>query len=247
MSKVIIFSVVRDFEMYNRCVAQNRCCDGCELVPFDNRKSNASIPIAYNKMLLERAENEEAWYVFCHEDFQLKENFLSRMEYLDRNVLWGPIGATTRRRFGIYWQWQLLGMVEECGKDGSGLRQIGVPVEKGTKVDTFDCQCLIVHSTLINRLNLRFDENLTFDLYIEDFCIAAHEQGGIPSMILPLKARHWSGGSVQPRYYVQEKYLNNKYPSSCYTGTSSWTLGKRIPLFWRLTVLLKRILRKCFV
>ncbi len=29
MSKVIIFSVVRDFEMYNRCVAQNMYCDGC--------------------------------------------------------------------------------------------------------------------------------------------------------------------------------------------------------------------------
>lgn len=240
MSNVVIFSVVRDFEMYERCVEHNHNCQGCILLAHDNRRSNDGIPLAYNRFLDSRPENEDAWYVFCHEDFQLQEPLVPYVDELDKNSLWGPIGATTVPRFGIYYQWRLLGKIEECKKDGIGIKDVGTEVAKGTRVDTFDCQCLMVHSSLIRSLNLRFDENLTFDLYVEDFCMSAHERGGIVSRILPLKARHWSGGNVQPRYYAQEAYLNKKYASSCYTGTSSLTLGGKIPFFWCLTVVLKK-------
>ena len=67
---------------------------------------------------------------------------------------------------------------------------------------------------------------------------------GISSRILPMSARHWSGGSVQARYYEQEAYVNEKYPDDCFTGTSSWILGGKPPLGRRLTVAIKRVLRK---
>ena len=67
---------------------------------------------------------------------------------------------------------------------------------------------------------------------------------GIASRILPIPARHWSGGSVQARYYEQEAYVNAKYPDDCFTGTSSWILGGKPPLGRRLTVAVKRVLRK---
>ena len=54
--------------------------------------------------------------------------------------------------------------------------RLGRRVKTGIKVQTFDCQCLIIHSSLINRYKLRFDENLTFDLYVEDFCANANEK-----------------------------------------------------------------------
>lgn len=244
MSKVIVFSVVRDFAMYERCVRGNPNCAECDFAPYDNRGANDYVSVGYNRLLEVRPAEEDAWYVFCHEDFELREPIASRLNGLDCEALWGPIGAATEPRLGVYWQWQLRGQVEECKKDGTGARKVGAPVPQGTEVDTFDCQCLIVHSTLVRRLNLRFDEHLSFDLYVEDFCIAAREAGDVRSRILPLSACHWSGGCVQQRYYEQEAYLNAKYPNACYTGTSSWTIGGKIPFFWRLTVAIKHMMRR---
>ena len=241
--KTVVISAVRDFDMHARCVKDNPFCRGCEIVAIDNRESNDGIGVCYNRFLDSRPQDEDAWYVFCHEDFEPKESLADRLGSLDPSCLWGPIGAETRVIGGIYHQWRLLGSVEECKKDGSNRHTIGTADPFGTPVETFDCQCLIVHSSLIRKRALRFDKTLTFDLYVEDFCIAAHETAAIPSRILPFAALHWSGGSVQPRYYQQEAYLNAKYPTSCYTGTSSWILGGNPPFFRRLTVAAKRLLK----
>ena len=244
MDKVVAISVVRDWAMYARCLKGNAFLSDAELCPLDNRDQNEAIPVRYNQFLDARPSDEDAWYVFCHEDFQLLEPLAPLLADCDRDALWGPIGVATRVRFGVYHQWRLLGAVEECRKDGSNIRSIGEAVPRGTSVETFDCQCLIVHSSLVRRLELRFDAALSFDLYVEEFCMAAHEKGGVASRILPLKCRHWSGGSVQPRYYEQEAHVNAKYPNACYTGTSSWILGGSPSPCRRLTVALKRLLRK---
>lgn len=440
MTTIHIVSVVRDFAMYERCLRRNPNAAGCELAPIDNRERNDGIGVCYNRFLDSRPADEDAWYVFCHEDFEpkaplhpvlqnlgrtiprsvpilqldpapfstvadaktwlrehspvgimtnaetngkgeirisgtsigkmlsasalkksaspaihfaalarlrdvIRESFcaechpdfakvdgfrnpqnsanplvaihvlygcatdgsriyrikttlkealdqsdplraysyqINNIEVLvgtegpvalpsantpmdvsillqsvcdvngvpiadrssDRESLWGPVGASTKVRFGLYHQWQFVGSMEECKKDGSNPHTVGNPVPCGTLVETFDCQCLIVHSALVQKHHLRFDENLTFDLYAEDFCIAAHEKADIPSRILPLVARHWSGGSVQPRYYTQEAYLNQKYPNACYTGTSSWIIGGNPTFGRRLTVLAKKLLRR---
>lgn len=240
---IVFISAVRDFAIHARCVKDNPFCRGCEIATIDNRERNDGIGVCYNHFLVSRPADEDAWYVFCHEDFEPKEFLADRLDGLDTSCLWGPIGAATRVICGIYHQWRLIGSVEECNKNGSCRHSIGTSVSLGTPTETFDCQCLIVHSSLIRKHGLRFDENLTFDLYVEDFCIAAHEKAAIPSRILPFAALHWSGGSIQPRYYHQETYLNAKYPTSCYTGTSSWILGGNPPFFRRLTVSAKRILR----
>jgi hypothetical protein len=243
VAKVCCISVVRDFAMYERCVKSNPLLAGCGLCTIDNRGRNDGVPTCYNRFLDSRAEDEDAWYVFCHEDFQMMEPLAPRLEKLDTEALWGPIGAVTRVRFGVYHQRRLVGSVEECRKDGTGLRRVGETVEEGTPAETFDCQCVIVHSSLVRRHALRFDEALTFDLYAEELCMAAKEKAEIASRVLPLAARHWSGGSVQERYYAQEAHVNAKYPKSCYTGTSSLVLGGSPPFFRRVTVAFKRLLR----
>ena len=53
-------------------------------------------------------------------------------------------------------------------------------------VDTVDCQCLIVHSDLIKKYHLRFDEHLQFHFYAEEFCIMASEKYNIPSYALSI-------------------------------------------------------------
>ena len=241
--KIVCASVVRDFAMYERCVRGNSHCAGCELVPIDNRERNEGIGVGYNRFIESRPADEDAWYVFCHEDFELKEPLPERLATLGRDSLWGPIGVATEVKLGLYHKWTMRGSLEECKKDGSGRRSIGTAVSEGTPVETFDCQCVIVHASLVQRHHLRFDENLTFDLYAEDFCIAAKERFGVASRILPLKACHWSGGSVQPRYYKQEAYLNDKWRDCCYTGTSSWILGGRPSFGRRLTVRVKKLIQ----
>ena len=240
MDKVLCVSVVRDWGMYNKCMRRNQFAAGMELFPIDNRERNESVSICYNRFLTNCPTDEKGWYVFCHEDFELKEPLPHLLEDLDTNSLWGPIGAATFVRWGLYHRWQMLGRVEECAKDGSNSHLIGTSVPRGTPVDTFDCQCLIVHSSLVDSYGLRFDENLSFDLYVEDFCMAAAKKGVI-SRILPISARHWSGGNVQARYYEQEAYINAKYPDDCFTGTSSWVLGGKPPIGRRLTVMAKKI------
>ena len=243
MDKVAVFSVVRDWAMYERCLKGNPFLDGVELCPVDNRERNEAIPVCCNRFLESRMADEQAWYVFCHEDFEPKEHIGPLLEGLDKESLWGPIGVKTCVRWGFYHQWRLLGQVEECAKDGSGVHMIGESASFGTPVETFDCQCLIVHSSLVRKHLLCFDEHLTFDLYVEEFCMAAAKKG-IVSRILPMAARHWSGGNVQPRYVEQEAYVNAKYPDDCFTGTSSWILGGNPPFGRRLTVAAKRLLRR---
>ena len=251
MDAIVLISVVRDFAMYDRCVKGNPFVAGVELRPVDNREKNEGIPVGYNRFLDSRPPDERAWYVFCHEDFEWREpaaevfapSRFPAMAVDPTASLWGPIGAATRVRFGLYHQWCLVGSVEECRKDGTNRRTIGTAVPAGTPVETFDCQCLAVHSTLVQRHRLRFDEALTFDLYAEEFCLAAQQAAGTVSRVLPMAACHWSGGSVQPRYYAQEAHVNAKYPSLCATGTSSLILGGNPRFGRRLTVALKKLVR----
>ena len=241
--KVVIISAVRDYDMYDKCISANPNCRGCELVPYDNREKNESIPVLYNRFLDSRPADEDAWYVFCHEDFEPLEPLPEVIAKADRGSLWGPIGVITRRRFFIYEQWHLCGTINGCARDGSNPIRIGHDVSCGTPVDTFDCQCLIVHSSLIVRAGLRFDEHLTFDLYLEDICIAANERHGIKSRILPFACRHWSDSIAKSRYYTQKAYLDRKFPDCCYTGSCSWAIGGRPSIIRRLNIAVKSAIK----
>ena len=87
MAKVAIVSVVRDWTMYERCLKGNPFTRGCELCPIDNRVKNEAIPVCYNRFLKSRAVDEQSWYVFCHEDFEPKEDIASLLEDVDKGSL----------------------------------------------------------------------------------------------------------------------------------------------------------------
>ncbi len=225
MTKVFFVSVVRDFDMYNRCVVHNPNCAGGSFHAVDNRSKNEFISVCYNRFLNQYDFSEDAWIVFCHEDFQLYEPLEPFLEKADRNTLYGPIGVTTKCRLGIYYQWKLAGVIETSNKFGENVGTVGRSVPFGTPVETFDCQCLIVHSSLIRRTGTRFDEHLSYDLYVEDFCMQAKENHNVLSAVLPVKCRHWSYGNAMSRYHDQARYLEGKWPNVCYTGTSSHIIG----------------------
>lgn len=222
---IVLISVVRDFETYARCIRNNPNVNCHELVCLNNSVENKGIPFRYNEFLNGYDFTKPAWFIFCHEDFEVTENITDIFHLLPTDKLYGPIGVLTKLRFGVYYQWCLLGHIIGSNRKGEAVQEIGTPVPVGTPVETFDCQCLIVHSELIAKTKLRFDENLSFDLYIEDFCIQAKETHHLASVILPFKCHHWSDSLAVDRYYVQADYLSHKYPNCCYTGTSSHSIG----------------------
>ena len=244
MTSPKIISVVRDFNMYERCLRKNPNAEGCDLVPIDNRRTNDHIGTCYNRALDSLDPTKPTWLVFCHEDFEPQEPLVEVLADLDLTSIYGPIGAITVRRFGIYYQWRLVGTIEESAKSGQGVGLVGTSTKRGTQADTLDCQCLIVHSSLIEKYHLRFDENLSFDLYAEDFCIMAKERHGILSIIVPFKCHHWSRGSVQARYFTQLNYLNAKWPNAAYTGTATQLIGGGGSILWRSEVAIKRLIQR---
>lgn len=204
-----IISVVRNFDMYNKLVFNNQFYgDDANFACFDNNKENKYISVRYNEFLKNYDYSKEDWFVFCHEDWELKENLELRLKNLDKNFLYGPIGMSCGRWFNSP---VLLGSIEQSDKNGANIFKLGTDEQSTDVVGVFDCQCLIVHSSLVQKYDLKFDENLSFDLYVEDFCINAREKHDVFSKILSLKCQHYSHGTVGDRFYVQLNYLRNKY------------------------------------
>lgn len=205
-----VISVVRNFNMYNRLVRNNLYYNkDTVFTVFDNNEENKYISVRYNEFLKNYDYSKDDWFIFCHEDWELKEDLLPKLKNLDKNCLYGPIGVFWKKSCNLP---ILLGKIVESNKDGSYSSIIGNDADQNNNhIMTFDCQCLIVHSSLIKNYSLRFDENLSFDLYVEDFCINAKEKHNISSKILNIKCQHYSHGKITGRFYKQLKYLRNKY------------------------------------
>ena len=221
-SLVSVVSVVRDRATYRRCLEDNRYCNGLILFPFYNRECNNPIPVCYNRFLDEYDYAKESWFIFCHEDFEFQEDIIPQLRRFDKDSLHGVVGAT-RKGFAGFGMQVIYGNMTEINRDGSGAewspgRKICHPVE----VETFDCCCLIVHSTLVQKHGLRFDENLLFDLYVEDFCAMAKVKDGIRSYVYPVKCCHHSGSMATDRLLRHLPYLKEKYPNNCFVGTLAY-------------------------
>ena len=207
-----IISVVRDFNMYNQLIKDNPFYPiDTNFICFNNNDENLTIPIRYNSFLESYDYSNEDWFIFCHEDWELKENLEKRLNKLDKNSLYGVIGTS------LNWNGHsdyTYGEIENSNKDGSNLIKIGNYNNELVEVGTFDCQCLIMHSSVVEKYGLRFDKKLTWDLYVEDFCIFARENHNIPSKILQLKCQHYSFGKITERFYKQYTYLQKKYKNA---------------------------------
>ena len=227
---VTAVSVVRDFSLYRRCLRENPKCGNMEFIALDNTAINEPIPVRYNRFLNDLDDLGDSWLVFCHEDFEPQESLEKKIEELalDEHALYGPIGCR-RKEFAGFGMQVYCGEIDECKReDASEPWKVGRPIAAPVEVETFDCCCLLVHSSLIRQHGLRFDEELQFDLYVEDFCAAARLHHGIKSFAIPFKACHHSGSAPTERLYRHLPYLKQKYPHDCFTatctyfGTPSW-------------------------
>lgn len=231
---IFVISVVNDYEMYKRCISQNpfvNFLSNVQLVDFDNTKENIYITQRYNSFLERYNYGKEAWFVFCHCDWKLLEDINPILKNLDKSHLYGPVGARVNFINDKIYQ-EMTGGCLEKRRDGSGLRYIGnkncINIETS---DTFDCQAFIVHSSLVKKYCLRFDEKLKWDLYIEDMCINSKLKYGINSYAINIDCCHWSGYHLIPKsYYDSLLYINQKYPDGVWGGTVSLIGGKKVVL-----------------
>ena len=249
MGKIIVVSVVRNVEMYEKLVKNNKYLKNADFVMFDNRNENISISTRYN-FFLKNTKNKQAnaWFIFCHEDWELLCDIQKILLKANKNAVFGVAGTAFNEQKNIV-TWY--GNVFQSNKDNSKTMHWGKSFFVTKNVDTIDCQCIIFHSSLIEKYNLTFDENLMFDFYAEDFCINAYEKYKIKTFVLPIKCHHYSYGNFSSNFtnavnYTKQKYSKLSRPySSCCTNAFLYAEPSKII---RLSLLdrLKRKLNKIF-
>ena len=217
-----IVSVVRDYEMYDRVIRSNPYLKDSSvgLAPIDNRQENLGLSSRYNQFIDSRNYDQDEWLIFCHEDWQLLEDPLLKLNKLSPQSLYGVFGARLIEQKNETFH-EFVGQIYDRSKTGQFLRQIGKPFEPLTQVDCLDCQALIVNASAILQYDLRFDENLEWDLYVEDFCYAALTNHNISAHVIDLACCHWSqldNPFLRKSCRENLPYLERKYAGNTFAG-----------------------------
>ncbi|MEP4802920.1 MAG: hypothetical protein ABJZ69_00830 [Hyphomicrobiales bacterium] len=207
-------------QMATKCFSENQFLAEREVYLIDNRDRSAGLPTLYNEIVEENL-SEDLWLFFVHEDFQVQGELFDT-EDLAVDAVYGVFGLRMDGHNPVGF-----GRHKCSEKDGSSVLHVGLPITSPTCAQTLDCVAVLVHTRLFReRPGLRFDEALTFDLYAEDLCINAHENHGVPILVLPLEFQHYSKGFVTERYWRGIEHLGQKYPDVGVAGSCSFIGGK---------------------
>lgn len=216
MGSVKVVSVVNDYTVFERCIKNNPCLQEFDITVFDNCKENIGIPKRYNSFIESLKQGDDFWILFIHQDFIFNENPLKKLENLDKACVYGVVGMAMPRFYLQFSPEFIFRLGQRCmfGQiyEGEALRLVGHKVGRKCQpvVKTLDCCCCMVHSELLRENNLRFDENLDFHMYVEDFCLTAAEFG-IKSRVVQMDCRHLSGGKYGPELKESADYLKKKH------------------------------------
>lgn len=231
-----VVTVVNNREQYASYISGNPFYQGFDLVVCDNTRENIPIPVHYNTFIEQRML-PEAWIIFCHQDFSIRENVVPKLENLPRDCVYGPIGVEIVKARSLNlrikrWRLSLKNNTRMCtrllgeylqgfdGDEGKAERR-GVRVKRLCEVETLDACCLIVHSSLIRKLGLRFDPLFVFSLFVEDLSIQLKHRHGIKTKVLQLDCFHLSTGGFSSVYYESLLKLMEKYPGEQLVLTGS--------------------------
>src|SRR3989339_1652540 len=101
MSKIDFVTVVNNVDMYETYYINNKNVNKHNLVMYDNNVENISITQRYNDYIKNKMP-EDTWVVFCHQDFEIHEDIETKLKNLDKNSIYGPIGAGLIRQFVFF-------------------------------------------------------------------------------------------------------------------------------------------------
>ncbi|OGI03034.1 MAG: hypothetical protein A2104_01820 [Candidatus Melainabacteria bacterium GWF2_32_7] len=215
-NKIQVVSIVNNFDTYNTVIRNNKNINHYSLTIFDNTSKNIGISTRYNSFINSLQPNDDSWIIFCHQDFGFMEDPLSKLCTLDKNFICGAVGAKLKRGLFVRnsklftYKRFFIGEIHQ-GDNSSDFRKNGKKLKKPERVETLDCCCIIVHSSLITRFNLRFDENLKFHMYAEDFCIYARKNFGIDTKVVQFECFHLGAGTPNDEYHESVEYVKRKY------------------------------------
>ena len=229
---ITIVTAVTNKKQYQHFVFKNRYLQNCMLRFYDNSQENLPIPTRYNHFI-ENELSENTWTIFCHQDFEFLQNPEEILKDLDPNYVYGPIGVETQIHSSlhlIFHSWRIKpsfhkkkeylsvfqGQIHQYG--GKKPFLLGRYLSRPANVDTLDCCCVIVHSSLLKKHNLRFDSTFDFHLYAEDFCLSAHLKG-IKSRAVQIQCAHHSLGNMNKHFWNKYQDLLRKFPHDFFLTT----------------------------
>lgn len=232
MNKTKIVCVYNNKEIFEKVVGNNDCINKCELFSYDNTAENTPITKIYNQFINENIENDY-WFVFIHQDFGFMEDAETLTKKLDKKYIYGPIGVKIFK--GIFWgkKYSIEGVKRGFktelkltigrilqGDSKFGLKRHGRRALFQSPVDAIDCCCIIIHSSLLKKHNIRFDEHLSFHMYAEELCYRAKKDYKIKTKVIQTKCFHLGKGSLDKEYkqsvqYLKEKFKIKRIPSTC--------------------------------
>lgn len=217
----------------------NNFIDENILTPNDEEKGQTFNPILpSSEGSLAQVETFTPWCIFIHQDFGIMENINPILQRLNPEYIYGAVGVKIfkgffygkkglDRRLGFKNELKItLGRILQggkCGgecKDDFGLKKHGRIAIFQPTVDTVDCCCIIMHSSLIKKYNLKFDENLKFHMYAEELCYRAKHEYKIKTKVVQMKCFHLGKGDISEEFEKSAQYLKEKFniksvPSTC--------------------------------
>ncbi|HNW25915.1 MAG TPA: hypothetical protein PKI94_03900, partial [Candidatus Gastranaerophilaceae bacterium] len=195
-----------------------------EITTFDNTVENIGISKRYNSYLEKLNKDDDFWIIFCHQDFGFEKNPYKKINSLNKKNIYGAIGTSfyyspiraikkfLMKKSDEYspFKRKFFGQIRQ-GQGELGFKDFGEKIFFEKSVSTLDCCCMIVHSSLINKYNLRFDENLDWHMYVEDFCINASKNHKIKLKAAQFNCFHLGEGSLNEDFFNCAKYVKRKY------------------------------------
>lgn len=234
-----VICVYNDRKIFAKIVQNNEYLKDTEIFAFDNTTENTSITKRYNGFIDEQIldstkdvhPQEDFWCLFIHQDFGIMENIAPILESVNPNYIYGAVGIKIfkgffygkkglDRRLGFKNELKItLGKILQ-GDNDFCLRKHGRIALCKPTVDAIDCCCIMIHSSLIRKYNLKFDENLSFHMYAEELCYRARREYKIKTKVVQMKCFHLGKGDIGEEFekaaqYVKEKFSLKSVPSTC--------------------------------
>lgn len=230
-----IICVFKNTEIFDKVVKNNENLNDCKIFAYDNTQENVSITKRYNnfidKNVLSLNTKEDFWCVFIHQDFGFMEKISEIIDPLDTNCIYGAMGVRflhgvfigkkgLERKLGLKNKLKVLIGRFLQGNNDFNFKEMGYKVNRPYPVETVDCCCIIIHSSLIKKHNLKFDENLNFHMYAEELCYRAKKDYKIKIKVIQIKCYHLGSGALNKAYqesvqYLKEKFKVDEVPSTC--------------------------------
>jgi hypothetical protein len=220
--RVVMVTACNDPSVYARYVAKSVGIDAADFHRYDNSADNRPVPERYNQFIEAMPADLDAWIAFVHNDFQFLEDPRGWLSSVSPNHLYGVVGADivedevpdsiragalsdTRAQRRV-----LRGQVE-CSTDLLASGVCGTKVDGMVPVRTVDCCCLIIHASLIRRLQLRFDASFPWHLYTEELSLRAARDWGVRTFVIPVRSGHYGRGAVDEMFHTGLKRLKETH------------------------------------